>query len=56
MRRPGRPTRRAGRPPDAYPTRGRGFADGKVNVVLKGKIRPSGKLKNLWRMRKVLPS
>src|SRR3954451_5008869 len=25
-------------------------------AVLKGKIRPSGKLKNLWRMRKVLPS
>jgi putative sterol carrier protein len=25
-------------------------------AVLKGKIRPSGKLKNLWRMRKVLPT
>ena len=26
------------------------------SAILKGKIRPSGKLKNLWRMRKVLPT
>ena len=26
------------------------------SAVLKGKLRPSGKLKNLWRMRKVLPT
>jgi putative sterol carrier protein len=32
-----------------------GWEDPRV-AVLKGKIRPSGKLKNLWRMRKVLPT
>src|SRR3954454_12222120 len=32
-----------------------GWADPRT-AVLKGRIRPSGKLKNLWRMRKVLPT
>jgi putative sterol carrier protein len=32
-----------------------GWEDART-AVLKGKIRPSGKLKNLWRMRKVLPA
>jgi putative sterol carrier protein len=32
-----------------------GWEDART-AMLKGKIRPTGKLKNLWRMRKVLPT